>query len=35
MVQMPIAKVLEVAKELVDTGKQVKVLWQRRDRQHS
>ena len=28
MVQMPIAKVLEVAKELVDTGKQVKVLWQ-------
>jgi len=28
MVHMPIAKVLEVAKELVDTGKQVKVLWQ-------
>jgi 3-hydroxyanthranilate 3,4-dioxygenase len=28
MVQMPLANVLEVARELVETGKQVKVLWQ-------
>lgn len=28
MVQMPIASALAVARELVETGKQVKVLWQ-------
>jgi 3-hydroxyanthranilate 3,4-dioxygenase len=28
MVQMPIASALAVARELVQTGKQVKVLWQ-------
>lgn len=28
MVQMPMANLLEVARELVETGKQVKVLWQ-------
>ena len=29
MVQMPLANVLEVARELVETGKHVKVLWQK------
>jgi 3-hydroxyanthranilate 3,4-dioxygenase len=28
MVQMPIANLLEVARELLETGKQVNVLWQ-------
>ena len=29
MIQMPLANVLEVARELVETGKHVKVLWQK------
>ena len=29
MVQMPLANVLEVARELIETGKHVKVLWQK------